>query len=547
MTGANPIQVGLTLEPLSGPMTEPVRVNEAGVLMIGRQADCDVRLLADESVSRRHARLMWRGGRWFIEDMGSRHGTLLNASAVPAGSPAPLANGDFVQLGSSTFRVRHGSATGSGMIGTTIAGEMAPAVVRTVDDAEFEGADRVRLDLFVECAAAIGGGGDDEAWGEALLQAAIKGTGYARAAIVQWPPGSRMVEVRHFRAISPLESPQDLACSISLIAEAAKGQTVRLEDSAVSAGGESIQRLRIESALCAPVRVGDAVTEYLYLDARAGESPPSQGAGGFCDGLAKLWGIGQTVLRQRERERHEREMRRDLDAAREVQQMIMPDDAGQVANVRYAMHMEPGRIVAGDMFDIFEMPDGRSAFLLGDVESKGVGAAMVMAVAQTHLRSTLLRTGDPGEAIRSLCRRLPERSYGGRTITIWVGVHDRRTQQLTYCVAGHGYWLHGSGDHDAEQVEFEGGPPIGTDRDYPYPSERLTVQSGDRIVVYSDGIAEQPGRAGEGMFGLRRVAESIRGVREPDDMVRAILQAVAEFGGTTRLADDATVACMAFS
>lgn len=535
----------LILDPLSGPTREVVVVRTGQTATLGRHPECTVRLTSDDSISRRHAQLLWRGGRWFIADLGSRHGTLLNAQPLRAEEPVPLSDGDFVQLGSSTFRVRQSGSMG-GIDATTVAGEVGPAVVKPVDQAELTSHDRVRLDLFIECAAAIGQGEDAATWADSMLDAAVRGTGYPRAALVRWAPGSELVEVQHFRAKNPAARPRDMACSISLIHAASRGFTARLEDAAVSAGGESIQRLRITSALCSPVRVGGAITEFLYMDAREGEPAPLAGAGAFCDGLAKLWGIGQAVLKQRERERQEAEIRRDLEAAREVQEMIMPDESGVVGGVRFARVMKPGRIVAGDMFDIFELPDGRVAMLLGDVESKGVGAAMVMAIAQTHLRSTLMRTGDPSSAVRALSERLPERGVGGRTITAWVGVYDRAAQRVSFCVAGHGYWMHARTGKPFESVQYSGGPPIGTAADHPYETELLAAAEGDRLLVYSDGVAEQPGRAGGEMYGRKRVSDALAEVQgePPFIIVQHLVGSVTRYAGSATLADDTTVACM---
>ena len=63
----------------------------------------------------------------------------------------------------------------------------------------------------------------------------------------------------------------------------------------------------------------------------------------------------------------------------------MPTPAGQVAGVRYAMHAQPGRVVAGDLFGFTEISEGRTAFFLGDVAGKGAAAGMLMAVIQASL------------------------------------------------------------------------------------------------------------------------------------------------------------------
>ena len=97
----------LSLDILSGPPIEPIRVEPASGVIVGRSSACDVQL-PDQSVSRRHLSLAARSGRWLIRDLGSRHGTLLNGQSLPDAEVTYLTHGDLLMIGPWTFRVRFG-------------------------------------------------------------------------------------------------------------------------------------------------------------------------------------------------------------------------------------------------------------------------------------------------------------------------------------------------------------------------------------------------------------------------------------------------------
>jgi hypothetical protein len=88
-------------------------------------------------------------------------------------------------------------------------------------------------------------------------------------------------------------------------------------------------------------------------------------------------------------ERH-RQLQDDLNAARRAQELLSPPKQGRHGSVSYRFESIPGRVVAGDLFDVFPLDESRTAFFLGDVSGKGVGAAMLMAACQSQLRTKLL-------------------------------------------------------------------------------------------------------------------------------------------------------------
>jgi phosphoserine phosphatase RsbU/P len=350
--------------------------------------------------------------------------------------------------------------------------------------------------------------------------------------------------------------------SRSLLAAAKNGEVARLTADAPMSSAQSIMSLGIQTALCAPVTVGTSVGAYLYLDARASDAGLFAGASrattpavtvqndaaAFLLALAKMYGLALNNIARLELEKRQRELERDLDAAREAQKLIMPPDEGEIGGVRYAMRCRSGRYVAGDLFDVVDLGSGRVGVFLGDVAGKGISAAMLMATAQTHLSLSLRQHGDAARAVREVNHHVCAHAADSRFISLWLGVIDVAARRVEYVDAGHGLWLLRPGTGPVQRFGTnagEGGIPLGIDESFAYSSGVLQLAAGDRLVVFSDGVVEQPGTDGT-QFGFDRAIETITtstGVRGDVD---GVFDAVVRFAATDALADDTTIASVSF-
>src|SRR5690606_6114466 len=135
------------------------------------------------------------------------------------------------------------------------------------------------------------------------------------------------------------------------------------------------------------------------LDARAGDARLQPDAAEFCQALARFGGLALAMLKRDELEARRQHLEAQLHAARDAQQLIMPTNDGVVSGLAYALRMRPGLFVAGDLFDVVPLEDGRVGVCLGDVTGEGVGAGVLMASTQAHLNAALLHYGDPAQAV----------------------------------------------------------------------------------------------------------------------------------------------------
>lgn len=587
----------LYLDPISGPTLSPVEVRPGTSVVLGRSSQCQV-VLADESVSRRHAQIAHAGnsttatlvgsmsGAWMISDLGSRHGTHVNAVAITPNQAAPLKHGDIIGIGPWSFRVRLSDAATSTHITTTVSEASPKERVERVNERELAAITRNRLNLLIDVAAAVGSASDESTLARTIAKAAVDGTGFPRAAVLLEVNPSAPDSTRQLRVICSLgpegltgevgsPTPSELlrikhqaaaslqphAFSHSLINLAKQGEVARMTADTPLTGSESIMRLGIQTALCAPVPVGSAIGGYLYLDSRSGEATGAtpftaarpvatvqNDAAAFLSALAKMYGLALANISRQELERRQRELERDLDAAREAQRMVMPPEQGRLGPLCYAMRCKSGRYVAGDLFDVVPLPDNRVAVFLGDVAGKGISAAILMATAQAHLNLALKTTGDLAAAVRSVNAHVCAHAAESRFISLWIGVFDPAKSCITYVDAGHGHWLlrPATGHAHRPHVESAGGIPLGIDDAFDYSAGIITLSPGDRLIVFSDGVVEQPGNdTGSTLFGIERAVAALSASPSPESDVAALFSSVIAFAGTDALADDTTVASIA--
>lgn len=533
----------IEFESLSGPYPASFEVHEDRPTNIGRAANCDVCLL-HEGVSRKHGMIVCRGGEWFVVDLGSRAGTFLNGVKLGVQKPSALSPGDLLKVGPWTFRVR---LAGSGQAVTGVAS--------TLDDtkAASQRVERVastntksdrRLRLLGECIVRLAGATDEETLAKSALQSALEGSGYARGAVLRRIGSGDEVQVVQSLRGSETDS-GDFVFSRSLVRQATGGEVgVLTTDRAATPIHHSIAELRIHSAMCAPVFLGGSVEGFLYLDARGQEESVHAEAAGFCEAVARAYGLAMSSLKRIELQKRQQLIERDLEAAHEAQQMMLPSREARVGPIRYAMQMRPGLFVAGDLFDIVPLPGERVAVCVGDVAGHGVGSAMLMALAQSYLHAQLVATADAGAAVTALNRFVSARSTAGRFASLWAGVFSRSGAgwRVDFIDAGHGHWMVKPGDGGAARViAAKGNIPVGIDPERHYVTEALTLEPRDRVILYSDGIIEQRNAAGA-QFGREAAAAALAASGSPVDDVKAALDAIDLFAGGMGLDDDATVA-----
>lgn len=237
------------------------------------------------------------------------------------------------------------------------------------------------------------------------------------------------------------------------------------------------------------------------------------------------------------RVRIEEEMR----LAREIQANLLPSTAPLLPGYDIACRSVPARSVGGDYYDFIPAGAGRVALCVADVSGKGIPAALLMANLQATIRSQTLDGVSPGECARRSNRLLYRSTDMGRFATCFYGVLDAGSGHLTYSNAGH--------DHplvlrpDGEEVALiAGGPVLGAFDDQSYDEGAVTLERGQVLVAYSDGITESFDQH-DRPFGISGLRTSLARARHgcAREILEAVLSATAAHAGSRPQSDDITL------
>ncbi|HTK69874.1 MAG TPA: PP2C family protein-serine/threonine phosphatase [Candidatus Eisenbacteria bacterium] len=228
----------------------------------------------------------------------------------------------------------------------------------------------------------------------------------------------------------------------------------------------------------------------------------------------------------------------ELRIAAEIQQALLPPRRRSGSSYEAAGASLPCRTIGGDFFEYFDFTSGRMGFALGDVAGKGppaaILAAMVQGILATHAdegpAATLNRVNE------ALCRRAIE----GRFATMAYVVLDPGGM-LTSCSAGHNPAVLLRANGSMERPD-RGGLVLGAFDTARYEEEAIALETGDTLVLFSDGVTDAENPVGD-QYGEERLLEALAGSdrRSPDEILDRVLASVRAFAAEQPPADDVTV------
>lgn len=263
--------------------------------------------------------------------------------------------------------------------------------------------------------------------------------------------------------------------------------------------------------------------------------------------INKTWAEVEAYRRATEGQRQLIALQRELEVARRIQEAVLVREFPVRSDLELYAFMTPAREVGGDFYDFFSLQDGRLGFAIADVSGKGVSAALFMAVSRTLLEGLALQTDGPAECIRSMNRLLTPRSLPNMFVTVFYGILDPATGTLEYCNAGHNtpFIIHSDGS--TELLPNTNSIAVSLMRDFEYGGRTFTLQPGDSILLYTDGVTEAMNEDRE-EFTIERLQELLGehpGLSAPA-LIRAVIRSVTEFTGGVAQSDDITLLALRY-
>jgi phosphoserine phosphatase RsbU/P len=238
-------------------------------------------------------------------------------------------------------------------------------------------------------------------------------------------------------------------------------------------------------------------------------------------------------------------MKRDLQIAKEIQAWLLPAEPPHVPGLEIAFTTRPANTVAGDYYDVFARPydTGTSTFLIAvaDVAGKSVPAAMLMATFQASLKTLSSIPGSLTELANRMNRYACTNSQKGRRFTTaFIAEYDPALRRLTYVNAGHNNPILRRKSGAIERLEA-GGMPFGIMEDVPYQCGQQTLDAGDWLVVFTDGVIEAENIQQQEYGEIRFITMLHSGVvLPPDVLLNSMLTDLDRFVGSAPQHDDVT-------
>lgn len=255
--------------------------------------------------------------------------------------------------------------------------------------------------------------------------------------------------------------------------------------------------------------------------------------------------LSELITRLREalvRETELASLQQELSIARDLQRSVLPVDFPDLDTYSIFGLMESAREVGGDFYDFFERSDGHIAFVIADVSGKGVPAAFFMAICRTLLKTIALFENDPAKCVRQLNDLLSADNEQMMFVTLFFGVYDPETGLVQFVNAGHNPPFKISAKGTVEALPRSEDMAVAVVEDMDFTAQDLTLDPGDRLVLYTDGVTEAFNPEGE-QFGDDRFAAVLSGETDQTTAgaAHATVEAIRVFEAGNDQSDDITL------
>jgi serine phosphatase RsbU (regulator of sigma subunit) len=503
----------------------------ASPFRIGRQAGNEL-TLRDSRISRQQAQIISVNGGWVLEDMGSRHGTYVNGEKVLKHELQPRDKIDFGMADSYKLIYLGEGATIEELV------ERVDAPAPNLPGSR----ELHHLGVLLDVARTLGTGLSLEDVLTAVVDAAIQVTRTERGVLLLANPSGELQMVVARDSQKGTLRPDQLKVSQSVVKRVVNTRREMIvSDTGDEAGGmsqqESVARLELHTIVAIPVdklpvietldatistRQGELLG-VLYMDSHV---PSSAFTDMDRDVLMTLAREAATVIENARlfaSARAKARLDHEIEIASGIQKTLLPKSMPNLPDVAVAASTLSCHSVGGDCFDVIQLGGGRHGFFVGDVSGKGISAALLATLLQgVFFTTAAMDISLPGVFSR-VNQYLCERSGEDRYATVFYGILDK-LGRFEYVNAGHVPPL-----LRRKSGELEGlgsaNFPVGMFAEAEYQSARVTLDPGDYLVIYTDGVSEAANPQNE-LFEearLRKIMETYTG-----DTVEGLSDAIKE-------------------
>ncbi|CAN5548829.1 hypothetical protein BH23ACI1_BH23ACI1_29910 [soil metagenome] len=551
----------LRIEPPVGPpLTRPL---DGRPMVFGRSTEADV-VCSDSSMSRRHAQVLGEAGSWFVEDLGARNGTFLNGVRIEGRER--LVIGDVVKMGATLVRLVDPAAPASGpaspsrgsaglgdeRLGSTIfrpieeilPGEVTAPDAPAVDPARLA----ARLKALNNFHRALGQVISLGALLDLLLDQLFAVLQPEEGVILLRQPDGSLKTAASRRQPG---ATGDLLVSQRLIEEVVtKNAAAIVTDIAFDerfAMAQSMVAAGVRGILAAPFTDAEGCVGMVAVYSRTRIRRFSEEDLELLVSLASAAALRIRNVGLAEEAAARRVQDRELTLASEIQMGMLPGAMPARPEIDLAARLIPARAVGGDLYDFLVLGEA-VWFIVADAAGKGVSAALFMAVTRTLFRAIARDDITVSTVIERMNAELARDNDRQVFVTALVGRLSLDTGELVCCNAGHHPIHRIAGDGSVQPLAGDcGGIALGILEDATYQEARATIEPGDTLLLFTDGVTEAINGSGE-LFSDARLLHALDSCagRPAAAIVDRILEAVNAFADGTPQEDDITLMALRY-
>lgn len=466
-----------------------------GVTDIGRHPGCTIQLECNV-VSRRHAQISMENGQYYIKDLGSGNGTIVNGKSLVSQQPYLINNRDHISFGPMQLRFACENAVAptptvsfdndkdgeAGILSTVAAGGGNFGILEVRPE--------VKLKAVIEITRSLCGETDLNKMLPAILTTLFRVFPHAdRGCILLKDEAGEMVP----RAFKHRREGEDETVRLSrtilrkVLEEKAGILSADAATDSQFANAESISNLAIRSMMIVPMidKDGEPIG-VINVDT---VNPMARFTGDDLDLLLTVAGQASLTFENLRlmRSFHEKQKQdSEMAIASGVQQALLPETLPEIEGWSFFASYDAAQAVGGDYYDAYDLGNDKVVLSFGDISGKGVPGAIIMSRMSSCVQSTLRFTHDPLEAVAAINNHMCAHAAEGRFVTYNFVLLDLETNEMTLVNAGHMSPMILKVDGSVDEFSEEPiGLPIGVVEDYPYEMQKRIIEPGETIVLFT--------------------------------------------------------------
>ncbi len=303
----------------------------------------------------------------------------------------------------------------------------------------------------------------------------------------------------------------------------------------------SLVHQSIRSLMAAPLECEGMVEGLLYADAGLAREPFGKRELALLATVAHMLAARIRTLRLLEQREQARSMEREMALARLIQRNLLPEADPKTPNFEFLGRAVPSRQVGGDLYGYWQPTPARLFAAIADVSGKGVGPGLLMACLVAYMNGSTRTNPETASLATWLSRDLAGHTSRNRFATAFLLRLDPEADWVEYTNAGHNPGLLVDAAGVITRLESQGLPLAMFPGKVPYGQSRITMQPGDLLFLYTDGITEATNALDE-EFGMDRLEQALVAFREQplEELVRRLDGCMASFSGEVPFGDDRT-------